>query len=109
MAVLLQRRGADGIWGGLMCLPEFESKAALVRRARALGAGPVPLTSLPPRRHALTHLTLAIEPYVALTPAPARAGDAERWRWVSFGDLDRAALPAPHRALLRELRDRIGR
>jgi A/G-specific adenine glycosylase len=108
--VLLQRRSADGIWGGLMCLPEFESKAALVRRARSLGTGPVPLAALPHRRHALTHLTLAIEPYLALTRrAGARASQTERWRWVSFGEIDRAALPAPHLALLREVRDRIAR
>jgi A/G-specific adenine glycosylase len=109
-AVLLQRRSADGIWGGLMCLPEFESKAALVRRARSLGTGPVPLAALPHRRHALTHLTLAIEPYLALTRrAGAQASQTERWRWVSFGEIDRAALPAPHLALLREVRDRIAR
>jgi A/G-specific adenine glycosylase len=106
-AVLLQRRDADGIWRGLMCLPEFQSKAALIRRARALGAGRAPLRSLQPRRHRLTHLTLQIEPYVALARAPARADQTGRSRWVSFGDIDQAALPAPHRALLRELRDRI--
>jgi A/G-specific adenine glycosylase len=105
-AVLLQQRKAAGIWGGLMCLPEFESKAALVRRARALGADCLALTSLPPRRHVLTHLTLAIEPVVALTRVP-RKDRTERERWVPLRDVEQAALPAPHRTLLREVRDRL--
>ncbi len=99
-SVLLQRREPDGIWGGLMCLPEFESKAALVRRARALGAAaPLPL---PPRRHLLTHLALTIEPYLALT---ARAEVEASLRWVPLGQIDREGLPAPHKALLQEVRD----
>jgi A/G-specific adenine glycosylase len=106
--VLLQRRDPDGIWGGLMCLPEFGSKAALLRRARSLGADRAPLTSLQPRQHALTHLTLAIEPYVALARVAVRADATNRRQWVSFRDIDQAALPAPHRALLNEVRDRVG-
>jgi A/G-specific adenine glycosylase len=100
-AVLLQRRGPDGIWGGLTCLPEFETKAALARRARSLGADPVPL---PPRRHALTHLTLAIEPYLVVADPAALAGEAPPSCWYSLGRIDQAALPAPHRALLHEVR-----
>jgi A/G-specific adenine glycosylase len=102
-AVLLQRRKADGIWGGLMCLPEFRSKASLLRRARALGLDPVAGAPLAPRRHALTHLTLAIEPVVAAGPA-SRARDADPRRWVALDRIDQAALPAPHRVLLREVR-----
>ena len=106
-AVLLQRRAADGIWGGLMCLPEFSSKAALVRRARTLAAGATTLVPLPPRRHVLTHLTLAIEPYLAMPGrgAPARAGKS--CRWAALDGLDQAGLPAAHRALLHEVQERL--
>jgi A/G-specific adenine glycosylase len=103
-AVLLQRRKADGIWGGLMCLPEFGSRAALLRRARSLGVEPVPGTMLAPRQHALTHLTLAIEPVVAASPT-APTHDTEPQRWIALDRIEQAALPAPHRALLREVRD----
>jgi A/G-specific adenine glycosylase len=101
-AVLLQRRKMDGIWGGLMCLPEFGSRAALLRRARSLGLQPMPDAPLAPRRHTLTHLTLAIEPVLAAAPA-ARARRVEP-RWVALDRIDEAPLPAPHRALLREVR-----
>jgi A/G-specific adenine glycosylase len=107
-AVLLQRRPANGIWGGLMCLPEFASRTALVRRARSLGADSTTLVPLPPRRHVLTHLTLAIEPYltVARDATPARVGRASRW--AALDRIDQAGLPAAHRALLREVEERLG-
>ena len=105
--VLLQRRAGDGIWGGLMCLPEFGSKAALVRRARALATGATALLSLPTRRHALTHLTLAIEPYLATTGRTAPACEPRAARWVPLDAIDRAGLPAPHRALLKEVREHL--
>jgi A/G-specific adenine glycosylase len=105
--VLLQPRRTDGIWGGLMCLPEFGSRAALLRRARSLGVDPVPGALLAPRQHALTHLTLAIEPVVAAGPAaPPQAADPRRW--VALDRIDQAALPAPHRALLREVQQLLG-
>jgi A/G-specific adenine glycosylase len=106
-SVLLQRRRAEGIWGGLMCLPEFGSKAALVRRARLLTAGTTALQPLPPRRRALTHLTLAIEPYVAAIGRRAPATAAGTARWVPLEAIDQAGLPAPHRALLEEVREAI--
>jgi len=86
-----------------MCLPEFGSKAALVRRARALGAAaPLPL---PPRRHLLTHLALTIQPYLALADPAARADVEASLRWVPLGQIDQEGLPAPHKALLQEVRD----
>ena len=106
-AVLLQQREATGIWGGLLCLPEFASRAALQRCARSLGATRQSLLSLPPRRHALTHLTLAIEPFVAVTEAAPPAAESGAARWVALGTIDHAPLPAPHRALLLELRKTI--
>jgi A/G-specific adenine glycosylase len=107
-SVLLQQRPAKGIWGGLMCLPEFATRSALVRRARALAPGSTALVALAPRRHVLTHLTLAIEPYltVARGAAPAPGGRASRW--AALDRIDQAGLPAAHRALLREVEQRLG-
>jgi A/G-specific adenine glycosylase len=103
-AVLLQRRKTEGIWGGLMCLPEFGSRASLLRRARMLGLEPVPGPLLAPRRHALTHLTLTIQPVVAAGP-PTATPDADPRRWVALDRIDQAGLPAPHRVLLLEVRE----
>jgi A/G-specific adenine glycosylase len=107
-AVLLQRRPANGIWGGLMCLPEFASRTALVRRARALANGSRALVPLAPRRHVLTHVTLAIEPYLAFAGGAALARPGRASRWAALDRIDQAGLPAAHRALLREVEERLG-
>lgn len=104
--VAVQRRPANGIWGGLLCLPQFESRGALLRRARSLGAILPSHTRLAPRQHALTHLTLALQPHVALVRADAGAAASDpQWRWVPLDRVGGAGLPAPHRELLRELRE----
>jgi A/G-specific adenine glycosylase len=102
--VLLQRRKPSGIWGGLMCLPEFGSRGALLHRARSLGVEPIPGTRLAPRQHALTHLTLAIEPVLASAPVAPTRQVAPR-HWVALDRIEQTALPAPHRALLREVQE----
>jgi A/G-specific adenine glycosylase len=104
-SVLLQRRPPKGIWGGLMCLPQFDTSAALKRAARDLDPGKAPLQALPPRRHELTHLTLAIEPHrlqASGTGRSVHAGQLADARWFTLKSAARAGMPAPHRRLLAE-------
>ncbi|BAP90039.1 A/G-specific adenine glycosylase [Burkholderiales bacterium GJ-E10] len=102
--VLVEQRSADGIWGGLLSLPEHPEVRALRRHARSLGALASP-TPLAPRRHAFTHFTLAFTPHVVrLDPQPPRAPADGALRWLALGEIERAALPAPVLALLREVR-----
>jgi A/G-specific adenine glycosylase len=107
-SVLLQRRPPQGIWGGLMCLPQFETMAALQRAARELDGGGAALEALVPRRHELTHLSLAIEPYRLVLAGGARASrrasaqDAADGRWLTLQAAAKAGMPVPHRRLLDE-------
>ena len=103
--VLVEQRAADGIWGGLLSLPEHPEVRALRRHARSLGAL-APPTPLAPRRHAFTHFTLAFTPHVTrLGPDSHRVAVDGTWRWLALGEIESAALPAPVLALLREVRD----
>ena len=100
--VLLQRRAPAGVWGGLLALPQFDSAAALRRAAADLDAKPR-LRALPTRRHAFTHFTLELRPrrLDLQRPAPRlREGDLF---WLPLAEIERAPLPAPIRALLREV------
>jgi A/G-specific adenine glycosylase len=106
-AVLIEERPPTGIWGGLLSLPEFTRTQALQDAARTLGAGA--LEALPERRHGFTHFTLAFTPHLVRLAerrivAPA-ARDAAGRRWLPLADLETAALPAPIRTLLRDIRD----
>ena len=65
-AVFLERRPERGIWGGLWCLPEFDSESA----ARSYAAGQFREPRLQPRtlnpvQHAFTHFDLEILPVLA--------------------------------------------
>ncbi len=84
--VLLERRPSPGIWGGLWCFPE----------TRVLGA--IKQHRLPPIEHGFTHFRLRIQP--VLCEARSESGSL----WVDLEDAVRAALPAPVRKLLQELR-----
>lgn len=108
-AVLVEERPPHGIWGGLLSLPQYDSATALRTGLRDLGIAAKP-QALAGRRHGFTHYTLAYTPQlvqlVGKRPAPADRREAQtRRRWLALTQLESAALPAPVRGLLRELRD----
>lgn len=104
--ILLEKRPASGIWGGLWSLPEAaadESPAEVA--AQRYGLMAEPLMPLPSLNHAFTHFRLAI------TPLPLRVlkGSVPATNaaviWMEIGDAIGAALPTPVRTLLQRLRD----
>ena len=91
-SVLLERRPPQGIWGGLLSLPELP-EGALPRRYA--GAQPLPVV-----RHAFTHFRLDIAPLAAKVSRRDTAPDGV---WLSLKRLDAAPLPAPIRKILESL------
>ncbi len=104
-SVWLERRPASGIWGGLYCLPVFESQDALIAFVpKHLHAR---MESLAPLKHVLTHKDLYLYPVMtgfsvmdgmpqrvtATSPAPAGA-------WFALDVWPNLGLPAPIRKLL---------
>jgi len=84
--VLLERRPAQGIWGGLWCFPEY------------LGARKPGMKALDPIDHGFTHFRLRIRPLLYEGRA-ARSGI-----WLPIAEALEAAVPAPVRTLLERLR-----
>ncbi|HYA65644.1 MAG TPA: NUDIX domain-containing protein, partial [Burkholderiaceae bacterium] len=105
-AVFLEQRAASGIWGGLLSFPQFSTRKELVRAAAQLGASP-PQT-LATRKHSFTHFTLAFTPYLLHLPAKRRHAWAGPGRWLGLREVETAAVPAPVRSLLRELKQGEG-
>lgn len=100
--VLLRRQPPTGVWGGLLAPPQFGSARAAADAAARL-ATLFSLRRLPVRRHAFTHFTLLATPHVArVERARAHAAEPET-TWLPLAEVEGAALPAPVRALLREL------
>ena len=102
--VLLERRPAHGIWGGLWSLPEFALETARSNERGAwraiVGAAAVP-EPLAPIAHAFTHYRLTIEPRLVRLRRPPR--DIGARFWLPLNELATAALPAPVRRLLAAL------
>lgn len=102
--VLLERRPERGVWGGLWCLPEFESATAAAdyaqRTLQGAAARPVPLA---PVEHAFTHFDLVITPLLAHCSGNASASDPTQTQWFRARAPARVGLPAPIRLLLEQL------
>jgi len=103
-SVLLERRPESGVWGGLWCLPEFDTTTAaqayvrdsLVARtgeARALGAVV----------HAFTHFRLIIHPLLVHCAGAALVMEEGASLWYNIRAPARIGLPAPIKALLERL------
>ncbi|HEX8954683.1 MAG TPA: A/G-specific adenine glycosylase [Burkholderiaceae bacterium] len=102
--VLLEQRPAQGIWGGLLSLPELDlaEKSLLQRLQQAAESHGESdgYTALTPFSHTFTHFKLHIAPYrVDLTRRYDRAGEANTV-WYDTSKLSGAPLPAPVKKLL---------
>jgi A/G-specific adenine glycosylase len=103
-SVLLERRPETGIWGGLWCLPEFETaSAASIYVGNTLAAAQAQPKPLPTLEHAFTHFDLVITPLVTLCSGQAAVMDTIPTLWYNTRDPARIGLPAPIKALLESL------
>lgn len=102
--ILLVKRPAPGIWGGLWCLPEMADNedAELTAHQRFGASGSGNAITLAPIAHAFTHfrLTLHVSHLVAsrIEPRAMQPGAM----WIARADLSKAALPKPISRLLAE-------
>ncbi len=98
--VLLRRRAAEGLWGGLWVPPAFDSEEALESAVRAFG---VSAQWLPARRHGFTHYTLEFTPALLALPCVPDAAREPAEDWFGANELASLALPAPVKRLLQDV------
>jgi A/G-specific adenine glycosylase len=100
--VLLERRPASGIWGGLYSLPELSPEDSPSEWcARMLGAAVAAECSLATIEHAFTHFDLDLMPRLLdLAASPAAVNDRDDWHWCRPGTKLAVGVPAPVAALL---------
>jgi A/G-specific adenine glycosylase len=103
-SVLLERRPDSGIWGGLWCLPEFDTVSAASvytgRQLRGVSAQAKPLAIV---EHAFTHFDLVITPLLTLCAGQGGIMDAIPTVWYNAREPARVGLPAPIKTLLANL------
>lgn len=105
--VLLERRPATGVWGGLFSFPEISSDAdAESWCGRNLNASVTGQRALPLIDHAFTHFDLTIEPtLLELEGHPSIVMDRPEWLWYKPAMKSELGLPAPIAALLEDVFD----
>ena len=104
--LLLGKRPASGIWGGLWCFPEFESTQAASDWYEARWGEPLDTpAALPPVQHTFTHFKLTLKPLMLTLPdaGPAPVAD-DALAWFPLDTLPNVGLPAPVASLIDQLR-----
>jgi len=103
--VLLRRRDADGLWGGLWSLPELEPGDDPAAWCDSQ-LGVVPMTSrvLPSVSHGFTHFELEIQPVMVHVEATGGKGvmDGDGWLWYNRRSPSRVGLAAVVERLLEQ-------
>jgi A/G-specific adenine glycosylase len=109
-AILLERRPAPGIWGGLWSPPQFDSELAALEWCRQeIGEPELTMPALEPIDHAFTHFDLRLNPLrVRLKRGDIVVGDRvvrdrDDRLWYTLHEPPRVGLPQP----IRQLFDRL--
>lgn len=111
IAVLVERRPATGLWGGLWSPPQFESEfAALDWCRREIGEPQTTAQPLSPIHHAFTHFDLCLHPLRVRCRPNAAVHDGDDRLWYQLKAPPRVGLPQPIRQLFERLRlaERMG-
>jgi A/G-specific adenine glycosylase len=106
--VLLEKRPAPGIWGGLWSFPEAgASDDHALLCAQRYGAAVGAVEHLPHVEHGFTHFKLTISPQrLEVSAVEPRAAEGE-WQWLSLERVKSAAIPAPVRFIVEQLERRV--
>jgi A/G-specific adenine glycosylase len=100
--VLLEKRPAPGIWGGLWSFPEAPPKDVDGHCRRSFGCEVQSTKVLETLEHGFTHFRLQIRPLLCHVNAIPRLESPGRL-WIEIEDARDAAVPAPVRQLLARL------
>jgi A/G-specific adenine glycosylase len=99
-AILLERRPASGIWGGLWTFPQFETEAA----CRSAFAHSGDARFLPVYRHAFSHFDLELLPLVLRGVKRPQVADSEDRCWYDPVSPPRIGLATPVRNIIQQIR-----
>jgi A/G-specific adenine glycosylase len=100
--VLMEKRPASGIWGGLWSFPEAPAKDVDGYCRRALGCEVRAKKALEALQHGFTHFRLEIQPLLCEVKRQPTLYTSAR-AWVELDAAAGAAVPAPVRKLVEKL------
>lgn len=99
--ILLEKRPATGIWGGLWSLPELASDESVYLHAEQRFAATLQsVTPLSSFRHTFSHYHLDITPNLVSCDAVNLVTEGDKYQWFSLPQALALGLPAPVRKIL---------
>ena len=105
-AVYLEKRPANGIWGGLWSLPELGDEDASAWSGRVLADAQPDIEPWSVLRHSFSHYDLDIQPLLVRVAASSRkVADADTATWYQLTDLPPGGIAAPVRKLIDNLQE----
>ncbi len=106
--IQLEKRPAQGVWGGLWSLPEAESEQIVCSKLHAMGISSDLLQTgipMPSFRHTFSHFHLDIQPiHVKLTHQPDTIEESSRTIWYDPKNPLELGMATPVKRLLKQLR-----
>lgn len=96
--ILLEKRVANGIWGGLWSLPEVSGVHEITAAAKRYGVRVLARATLPAIAHGFTHFKLDIEPLLLEVKKSTRSVPGVMW--LPVADALTAGIPTPVRKIL---------
>jgi A/G-specific adenine glycosylase len=105
--VFLNRRPAEGVWGGLWSFPEVDDEAdAGPFCLDRFGLEPAAIEAWSPLRHTFSHYHLDIQPLLLSLPrTPDRVMEGEGQLWYNRSNPEQIGLAAPVARLIRMLEE----
>ncbi|WP_350283374.1 A/G-specific adenine glycosylase [Nitrosomonas sp.] len=103
--ILLKKRPASGIWGGLWCFPEISvDQDSIDYCEKNLHVRVTKLARLPHLRHTFTHFKLIIQPHLLQSimhqPVCEEKCEENGYLWLTIEQAMQQAIPVPVRKLL---------
>ena len=101
--ILLKKRPATGIWGGLWCPPEMTTCTNVTTYcAQNYRFSIITVDDIPPLQHSFTHFKLRIYPKLLEVVSPVDS-QQNNIMWLTLDEALAAAIPAPVRTLLKQI------
>lgn len=103
--VWLEKQPEKGRWGGLWMFPFWMHKKEMLKDFRPFGSPPIFFLTVP---HAFTKYRILLEVFESQCRKKALL-KRPHGRWFSIAELNRIALPSPHKKIARSLIARMDR
>ncbi|MEM7278501.1 MAG: A/G-specific adenine glycosylase [Pseudomonadota bacterium] len=106
-SLLLEKRPAKGIWGGLWSLPEASSRGEAAEHLERLTGSKANPDDWPVLKHSFSHYDLNIHPvHYRLSQSATQIADSDAQRYLSLSQPIELGLAAPVSKLINKLKTR---